>query len=148
MNGFPFTIIGVTQPGFTGVSLASSPQIWVPIVMQAQVEPEFASEQVLAERRISWLDMVGRLRPGVTIEQAQARLDTIATRRAAGQPPDQRDPRPLVVPAASAAVDPYGTEGSARISRLLKDEQFRRRLMEAPDATALFQTIREEDDKY
>ena len=36
----------------------------------------------------------------------------------------------------------------ARISRLLKDEAFRARLMAAPDAEALYRTIREEDDKY
>jgi mannitol/fructose-specific phosphotransferase system IIA component (Ntr-type) len=36
----------------------------------------------------------------------------------------------------------------ARISRLLKDENFRARLMQAPDATALFDTIRQEDARY
>jgi PTS system nitrogen regulatory IIA component len=51
----------------------------------------------------------------------------------------------LVAPEDSAGAH---LKALARISRLLKDESFRRRLMAAPDAAALYATIREEDDKY
>jgi nitrogen PTS system EIIA component len=51
----------------------------------------------------------------------------------------------LVAPEDSAGAH---LKALARISRLLKDEAFRARLMAAPDAEALYRTIREEDDKY
>jgi len=51
----------------------------------------------------------------------------------------------LVAPEDSAGAH---LKALARISRLLKDEQFRKRLMAAPDAGALYRTIREEDDRY
>lgn len=51
----------------------------------------------------------------------------------------------LVAPEDSAGAH---LKALARISRLLKDESFRRRLLEAPDVEALYRTIREEDDKY
>jgi PTS system nitrogen regulatory IIA component len=51
----------------------------------------------------------------------------------------------LVAPEDSAGAH---LKALARISRLLKDENFRARLMQAPDATALFDTIRQEDARY
>ncbi len=51
----------------------------------------------------------------------------------------------LVAPEDSAGAH---LKALARISRLLKDESFRSRLLAAPDAAALYQTIRDEDEKY
>ena len=51
----------------------------------------------------------------------------------------------LVAPEDSAGAH---LKALARISRLLKDESFRQRLLAAPDASDLYRTIREEDDKY
>src|SRR6267142_1641489 len=51
----------------------------------------------------------------------------------------------LVAPEDSAGAH---LKALARISRLLKDESFRQRLLAAPDAADLYRTIREEDDKY
>ena len=51
----------------------------------------------------------------------------------------------LVAPEDSAGAH---LKALARISRLLKDESFRTRLMQAPDAAALYETIRQEDARY
>jgi|SRR5215470_10843471 len=51
----------------------------------------------------------------------------------------------LVAPEDSAGAH---LKALARISRLLKDEGFRRRLLAARDVAAIYQTIREEDEKY
>ena len=51
----------------------------------------------------------------------------------------------LVAPEDSAGAH---LKALARISRLLKDDGFRQRLLAAPGAAELYQTIREEDDKY
>jgi PTS system nitrogen regulatory IIA component len=51
----------------------------------------------------------------------------------------------LVAPEDSAGAH---LKALARISRLLKDASFRKRLMDAPDQAALFRTIHEEDERY
>jgi len=99
INSHPFTIVGVTPPGVVGVSLDTLPDLWVPMAMVGQIIPEVAREfSALSTRRFSWLEMVGRLRPGVSVAQAQAELDAIATNRAAAQPARDRDPFAGVVP--------------------------------------------------
>jgi len=71
INGRPFTIIGVTPPGFHGAEVGSSPSLRVPIGMQPQLE-----ERALLERRTtSWLRVVGRVPAGPA--EAVASLDTI-----------------------------------------------------------------------
>ena len=72
LNGVPFTIIGVAPAEFTGVVRGSSPEIYVPMMMQAQAMPAWGD--ALTARTMSWLEVIGRLKPGVTREQAQAAL--------------------------------------------------------------------------
>src|SRR5262245_38794994 len=102
INSYPFTVIGITPPGFVGVSLDTLPELWVPMMMTNQalpgMPPEFAP---LTSRHFFWLNIVGRLKPGMTVAQAQSQLDVIAKRRAAGQSRDDREPFAKVVPAAS-----------------------------------------------
>jgi predicted permease len=97
LNSHPFTIVGVTPPGVVGVSLDTLPDLWAPMAMVGQIMPEVAREfPVLSTRRFSWIEIVGRLKPGVTVAQAQAELDAIATNRAATV--RDRDPFAGVVP--------------------------------------------------
>jgi predicted permease len=74
VNGMPFTIVGVAAPGFQSMEWGSLPSLYVPITMQKVVEPEW---DYLADRKSYWIDLVGRLRPGVTRAQAEAALNTI-----------------------------------------------------------------------
>lgn len=92
INGHPFMVVGVAHRGFVGVGLESAPEMWIPIAHQPLVDPEMSEERPLETRSTSWLDIVGRLRPGVSIAAAQAGLDVIAKRRAAAQPEGERDP--------------------------------------------------------
>ena len=119
LNGHPFTIVGIAQPSFTGVSLDVLPDIWVPLAMVDQALPDLASEKVLGSRNFSFLDIVARLTPGVSRESAQAELDAIARRRAAVQPKDQQDPMARVVAASEFAVGPGAREEARRVSWLL-----------------------------
>lgn len=68
LNGYPFTVIGVTQPEFFGDTLAARPDLWVPMCMQAQIMP---GRQWLDDPRVSWLHSMGRLQPGVTMAHAR-----------------------------------------------------------------------------
>jgi predicted permease len=72
VDGHPFTVIGVTPPGFFGDTLRSNPpDIWVPI----QQEPLIAGESSLLHGSLSaWLRVVGRLRPDASVSGMGPRL--------------------------------------------------------------------------
>jgi predicted permease len=72
MEGHPLTVIGVAPPGFFGETLESDPpDIWVPV----QQEPLMNGEGSLLHQPISaWLRMIGRLRPGASIDGMAPRL--------------------------------------------------------------------------
>lgn len=71
VNGHNMTIIGVAQPGFNGVQLEVVTQIFVPVMMKAQMTPLWDG---MKERRWRFVNAFGRLKPGVTPEAAQASL--------------------------------------------------------------------------
>ncbi|MCI0491160.1 MAG: ABC transporter permease [Blastocatellia bacterium] len=70
LNGNPTTVVGVLPPGFTHPrpGLASPPEMWMPLPMDPAQDG----------RRSDFLGVVARLKPGVSIEQAQAEMDTIS----------------------------------------------------------------------
>jgi putative ABC transport system permease protein len=71
VNGHVMTIVGVAQQGFSGVQLGQMPDIFIPLAMKAQMTPNWDD---LNNRRAYWLNILGRLKPGLTREQAQAGL--------------------------------------------------------------------------
>jgi len=71
LNGLPFTIVGVTPPGFRGLNVMGGPEVWVPTAMHGRVLQGFMAENY-DDRRALMFDVVARLKPGVTIEQAIA----------------------------------------------------------------------------
>jgi predicted permease len=74
INGNPFTIIGVVQPGFDSVIAGTVPDFFVPITMKAQMTPGWDD---LENRRSKWLNIVGRLKPGITARQAEAGINPL-----------------------------------------------------------------------
>jgi putative ABC transport system permease protein len=74
INGNPFTIVGVAQPGFNSVIGGTIPDFFVPITMKAQMTPQWDE---LEERRSKWLNIVGRLKPGMTVQQAEAGINPL-----------------------------------------------------------------------
>jgi predicted permease len=72
IEGQAFTIIGVTPPGFFGETLESDPpEIWIPL----QQEPLIAGDSTLLRQPAeAWLRMIGRLRPGASIDGMGPRL--------------------------------------------------------------------------
>ncbi len=71
VNNFPMTVIGIAAQGFHGVDWGAVPVIWIPIMMKREATPGW---DALFDRRIKWLHIFGRLRPGISRQQAQARL--------------------------------------------------------------------------
>jgi predicted permease len=79
LNGMPFTVIGITPPGFKGTfSLAGPDRIWVPLGMREQLTTG-QLRTLIANRRFRWLNMAGRMKPGVEIRQVDAAMKTIAS---------------------------------------------------------------------
>jgi predicted permease len=74
VDGYPLTIVGVSRAGFDGTDPGSSPQIRVPVMMEAQLSPQFAEFYSLKNRRGRWVNVFGRMKPGVTMTQAKAAL--------------------------------------------------------------------------
>ena len=71
VNNHPMTIVGVAREGFDGTNLGSATAVFVPIMMQAQVTP---MGDRLRDRRARWVNVFGRLKPGMTAVRAQAGL--------------------------------------------------------------------------
>src|SRR5215813_10181648 len=71
LNGFPFTVIGIAANGFRGTDLFDTVDIWIPIMMEKQARVMF---ETLNDRYSTMASVVGRLKPGVTLEQSQAEL--------------------------------------------------------------------------
>jgi predicted permease len=77
INGVPMTIIGVTPPGFFGDLVGQSREIWIPLTMQPVLYPH---NPWLSDRTVSWLLLMGRLAPGVTLERARSEIAALERR--------------------------------------------------------------------
>ena len=73
VDNVAFTVIGVTPPEFFGVDPAVSPDLYLPLHANVLADGERAA-RIYVDGNFYWLEMMGRLRPGVTIAQAQAAL--------------------------------------------------------------------------
>lgn len=71
VNDVPMTVIGVSARDFTGIDIGSAPQIRVPMMMKAEMTPQWID---LDNRRSRWVNVFGRVKPGVTMERAQVAL--------------------------------------------------------------------------
>ena len=117
LNGKPYTIVGVTDPSFGGLRLGLPPEFWLPMTT--------ASEDATSGRGDRGLELTGRLKPGVTPQQAQTQLTTIAARLAQAYPQTNlgtlerpNEPRPITV-VRESRVEPRAQIAIWRVSLLL-----------------------------
>jgi predicted permease len=84
VNGARFTVVGVTAPQFRGTRIVDVPDLWLPVTAY----PEISSNKAdIDNRGWSWLEVIGRLRPGATLARAQAVVSATAKGSAEVQPP-------------------------------------------------------------
>src|SRR6516165_7416181 len=87
INRHPYTVIGVAPRDFTGCAPGLRTELWIPVSMDRDVwglnRPDY--------RGIFWLNVLGKLRPGVTKNQAQAELNLLMRGIAERFPEDHRD---------------------------------------------------------
>ena len=77
LNNRAYEVIGVAPNYFVGTKFALALDFWTPISMAEELR---RNPGILAERGSHWMNAIGRLKPGVSIEQASAEFATIATR--------------------------------------------------------------------
>jgi predicted permease len=85
VNARPFIIVGVMPPGFRGLSFDTA--IWIPMMMVSAIRPV----STLENRSSRWLRMVGRLKVGRSLEDAQRDLDRVTTVLADAYPETNTD---------------------------------------------------------
>jgi predicted permease len=117
LNNYPFTIIGVAPQGFYSVEVGDAPDVRIPITMDGQVRPR-GNRPIFEDRGSSWLAVTARLKPGLSIEQAQAGADNVFqiarepdVRRVIGETTDDRNFRSLRIQLSSAKT------GNSNLSR-------------------------------
>jgi putative ABC transport system permease protein len=94
LNGQPFTIVGVLPPDFQFSWGAA--EVWMPF----QTYPNFSLERGTASAAV-----LGRLKPGVTVEQAQTEMETISKRLAEAYPATNENRSAVVMPFQSVLVE-------------------------------------------
>jgi predicted permease len=82
INEARYTIAGITPPTFTGEIVGQSIDIWLPIAMQPVLAP---NDPILDQTQAYWLQFIGRLQPGVSLEQARSGFTESLRRLLAGQ---------------------------------------------------------------
>jgi len=75
-----FSIMGVARPGFFGENVGAVPDFWIPLDMQPLVMPGrmwLRDDPGHIAEKVMWLHVIGRLKPGVSRQQAQANVDVV-----------------------------------------------------------------------
>ena len=95
LNGYSFTVVGIAPSEFTGTVPGVAPDVYVPVMMQGQVSPSWKFDPLFGPRSrgLSWLEVLGRLKPGVSREQAAAAMTTLGSQIARANPNPDGTPR-------------------------------------------------------
>src|SRR5437762_11663580 len=100
INGQPYTVIGIAPDGFSGASALIAPDIWVPLGIRSQLGSAFGDSETthdLLDPKNYTFNLVARMRPGLTIDVAKARLPVLAQRLNAIQPDGSESARELQI---------------------------------------------------
>ncbi len=108
VNDVSFTLVGVAARKFSGLQPGQPMDVWIPLRTHSQVDPNWwwlpKGESVFTARGEWWVVVVGRLKPGVSWQQADAQLGTIVQQNTAGIE------RPPAHPSAHQSLKPPGVE--------------------------------------
>lgn len=115
VNGHDVTVVGVAPRSFSGTRKTADPALWVPLAtFRKVVAGPFSKRGGQFERGDDWLDMVARLRPGVSAAKLQAALEVEGKRLAARYPATNRGESAVVIPLDKAV---YGVANWGKMRR-------------------------------
>jgi predicted permease len=106
VNGNPFTVVGVAPPEFHGTYSVLDMAAYVPFSAESGEDPDNPIQKIWASRGSRTLTLMGRLKPGVTIKQAEATLNVVSNRIAQAHPDTEKGLTVLVFPEKLARPDP------------------------------------------
>jgi predicted permease len=112
LRGLEYTIVGVAPPTFTGVVPLLAPELWLPVVHAEEVEPAGINSSIpsptgrtrLERRGTRWLFVKGRLKPGVTAEEANAHVAVIGAQLARAYPETNKDTKMSAFPTSEVRL--------------------------------------------
>ena len=94
LNSRAYSVIGVTPASFKGTKFGLSMDFWAPMMMAEELR---RAPELLSDRGSHWMNVVGRLKPGVTLAQASAELSAIAQRLNQSYPNERASTTSVVV---------------------------------------------------
>ncbi|MGA9769132.1 MAG: ABC transporter permease [Blastocatellia bacterium] len=117
LNRRDFTVVGVAPKDFTGTILGGGPDMWIPMMMHKEIQPDL--DGFYDARRGLAFNVVGRLKPGVTVEQAQAAASALAYQLEKEYPKDNEGRNVKLMSLLQARIDPDGDGDTVRTSAIL-----------------------------
>lgn len=105
LNRHDYSVVGVAPKDFTGPDLGGAPDLWVPMMMHDQIQPGF---DFYNGRRGLFLAMIGRLKDGVNLVQAQASMTALGSQLEEEYRKDNEGRNVRLVPLLTARKDPGG----------------------------------------
>jgi predicted permease len=121
LNGQEYSIVGVAPPQFSSEVLdwGKQPDVWVPMMMQPQILPA-SGVDLLQNRDARWLLLVGRLRDGIELAQAETEFKTLAAQIAIAWPQYNAGRQPIVLPLRQARFWPEYRQEIRRFLAMLQ----------------------------
>jgi predicted permease len=111
INGHLFTIVGIAPEGFTGTTAVVSPELFLPLGMYESVINGFEGRgRKLADRNYSGLIVVGRLRPGLSLQAANGQLAPLAAQLETAFPAENKEQSFSVHPLSRLAISTSPTD--------------------------------------
>jgi predicted permease len=117
LNRRDFTVLGIMPKDFTGTDLGGGPDLWIPMMMHNEMQPDLAL--FYDNRRGLAFNLIGRLKPGATLEQAQASMSALASQLEQEYPKDNEGRNVRLVPLLQARIDPGGDGETVKTSKIL-----------------------------
>jgi predicted permease len=109
LNGSPFTVVGVARRGFHGIAVGTSPDLFVPIMMNRAINRGVRGWNT---RHYWWLNVMARMKPGVTLARAEPELTVLWSQILQNDPEQQaRDRKSTVPPRKEVGVLMPGSTG-------------------------------------
>jgi predicted permease len=104
LNGRAYTIVGVTTGELRGIMPIVQPALWVPLMQWNDIRP--GGEAGFEQRSWNSMNVIARLKPGVTVAKARTRMDALVSELRAVYPDDYKQNGITVVPQSEAGVHP------------------------------------------
>lgn len=108
LNGHPFTIVGVLPKSYRYATVAIEAEVFAPLTMMGVLIP---GADRLGNRGWGFLDVVGRLKPGFALDEAQAHM-TVVARELREAYPDENEDRTVILVPESRAIFPGEAQGA------------------------------------